>query len=125
MELLRARPEPGAAHLAQERLQPRRIGLLIGHLRLEVETRCALGGERCGLRLEHDAQLSRQRGKIGRIGSGGHTRRLPEPGARTTEKAQESEAWRYTAVSGARTRRGVTRRQSSPSNEGVQEYPLC
>ena len=116
VELLRARAEPGAAHLAQERLQPRRISLLIGHLRLEVEARCALGGECYSLRLERCAQLRWQRGKIGHIGSGGHARRLPESGVRTTEKVKESDAWHYAAVSGARTRRGVIRRQSSPSN---------
>ncbi len=68
MELLRARAEPGAAHLAQERLQPRRIGLLIGHLRLEMETGRALGGQRAALRRERCLQ----RGDLGDVLGGRH-----------------------------------------------------
>jgi hypothetical protein len=59
VQLLRARSEPGALHLPQQRLQPRRMGLLIRDLRLEMRPGRALGGqfrplggERRGLRLK-------------------------------------------------------------------------
>ncbi len=82
VKLLRARPEPGAAHLPQKRLQPRRIGLLIGHLPLEVKTGRALGGQCAVLRLERCVQ----RGDLGDVLGVGHGGRLPKPGARTIEK---------------------------------------
>ena len=81
VKLLRARPEPGAAHLAQERLQPRRISLLVGHLRLEMEARCAIGGQCAALRHERCLQC----GDLGDVRGGGHGRRLPEPIARAIE----------------------------------------
>jgi hypothetical protein len=82
------------------------MGLLVRDLRLEMCPGCALGLE-----------LGAQRGKIGDIIGGGHGGRLPEPDAQTTKNTEESAPWRYAAVSGGRTRRGVTRRQSSPSNK--------
>lgn len=81
VELLRARPEPGAAHLPQQHLQPRRIGLLVGDLRLEMRPRRALG-----------LKLGTQHGEIGYILGGGHGGRVAKPGARTTKKSAGSEA---------------------------------
>jgi hypothetical protein len=81
VKLLRARAEPGAAHLAQECLQPRRIGLLVGHLRLEMEASRALGGQCAALRRERRVQ----HGDLGDVLGGGHGDRLPEPNAWATE----------------------------------------